>query len=58
MIDLVESNAKAKINALNELLLDIQDDNMQTVSQVNGLIHNTVERLEKHLAGYLENKDE
>jgi len=56
MIDLVESNAKAKINALNELLLDIQDDNMQTVSQVNGLIHNTVERLEKHLTEYLENK--
>ena len=58
MTDLVESNAKAQISVLNELLLDIQDDNMYTISQVNGLIHNTVERLEKHLTEYLENKGE
>ena len=56
MIDPVESDAKSKISILNELLLDIQDDNMYTISQVNGLIHNTVERLEKHLTEYLENK--
>ena len=56
MTDIVESNAKAQINILNELLYDMKDSNIEISSHIGGLIDNYKERLEKHLTEYLENK--
>ena len=43
MKNITELISQTKINTLEELLVDIKDDNLTTVNEVNGLIHNTIE---------------